>query len=254
MTIAAALGGWAAALLAVGLAGLSCRALGVRSEAVARACHELRGPLTAVRLGLLLSVRTGELSPASLRAIDTELGRAARALEDLGRAPRMAGGRRRGASALGELAPVSLGRLLVEAVDGARGRAAAAGANVSGDWSGPDEVVWGDRLRLAQALGNLVANAIEHGGGTVRVRGATRHGRARIEVVDDGPGLTATVEALARRPRAGRGRRGRGLAIALEVARAHGGTVVAAPVGRGGRIALELPVSPSRRRRHQRRQ
>ena len=58
-------------------------ALAGRMESVARACHELRGPLTAARLGLQLGASTGELSPARLRAIDLELGRAALALEDL---------------------------------------------------------------------------------------------------------------------------------------------------------------------------
>ena len=51
-------------------------------EAVARACHELRGPLAAARLGLELGVRVGELSPAQLRALELELGRASLALDD----------------------------------------------------------------------------------------------------------------------------------------------------------------------------
>ena len=75
--------GWVAA----GLAGASMlvvrRSLGSRMEAVARACHELRGPLTAARLGLSFGERSGELSPDRLRAIDTELGRATLALQDL---------------------------------------------------------------------------------------------------------------------------------------------------------------------------
>ena len=51
----------------------------------ARACHELRGPLTAVRLGLSFGSRCGELSADRLRAIDTELGRRrSRRLQDLG--------------------------------------------------------------------------------------------------------------------------------------------------------------------------
>ncbi len=59
------------------------RALVSRMEHVARACHELRGPLTAVRLGLELGARAGELSPERLHAIDLELARAALALDDL---------------------------------------------------------------------------------------------------------------------------------------------------------------------------
>ena len=86
----------------------------------------------------------------------------------------------------------------------------------------PEAFVRGDRVRLAQALGNLLANALEHGAGTVEVAARTLSGRVRIEVSDEGGGLPAPVADLARRPRAGRGRRGRGLAIASEIAARHG--------------------------------
>ena len=239
---AAALGGWVVAGLAAVMAVVVRRALDTRMEAVARACHELRGPLTAARLGLTLSTRTGELPAAHLHAIDTELGRAALALDDLAqiRSEPPTGVRMR------DLDRVALDRLIADGVLAARGRAHAAGVTVEGGWDGPGVVVWGERLRLAQALGNLIANAIEHGGGAVRVRGSQRGGVGRIEIRDDGPGLPAPVARLARRPRAGRGARGRGLAIALAVAEAHGGALVAAPVGQGGRVALELPASPGR--------
>ena len=52
-------------------------------ETVARACHELRGPLTAAQARPRPRRRQGELSPARLRAIDLELGRAALVLDDL---------------------------------------------------------------------------------------------------------------------------------------------------------------------------
>jgi signal transduction histidine kinase len=234
---AAMLGGWALAVLAAGAALAARHRLHMRMEAVARACHELRGPLTAVALGLSLSARAGGLSPASLEAIDVELGRAALALEDLARArlPAAAGTR-------GALERVSLTRLLAAAVGAAQGRAAVTRGTVTGAWEGTEAVVWGDRLRLAQALGNLISNATEHGGGNVRIRGELRGGRARITVDDDGSGLPAPVAELARRPRAGRGTRGRGLAIALGIARSHGGTIAAAPVGGGGGGVLVLPA------------
>ena len=104
-------------------------------------------------------------------------------------------------------------------------------------------LVNGDRLRLAQAVSNLVANALEHGPGRVELT-ARIVGRShvRIEVIDEGPGLPASLAELTRRARGGRGRRGRGLAIAAEIAERHGGRLVAAPSTRGARIGLELPV------------
>jgi signal transduction histidine kinase len=102
--------------------------------------------------------------------------------------------------------------------------------------------VRGDRVRLSQAVGNLLANALEHGAGTVEVRSRAVGDRVRIEVSDEGAGLPAPVAELAARPRAGRGRRGRGLAIASEIVARHGGRLLAAPSPRGARVAIELPA------------
>jgi signal transduction histidine kinase len=253
VTATAALCGWGAAAVATALALLIRHALDDGREAVARACHELRGPLTAARLGLSLQlradegsrVRADERSRDRLRAIDTELSRAALALDDLSVARRgeWSGPR------LTALERVDVAVLVADAVEAACGHAHAAGVGLrlverspGAGGSGAGGTVWGDRLRLAQALGNLIANAIEHGGVAVRVRVATRAGTVRVEVCDDGPGLPAPVAALARRPRRGRGTRGRGLAIALAIARRHGGTIAAAPARAGARVVLELPA------------
>jgi signal transduction histidine kinase len=105
-----------------------------------------------------------------------------------------------------------------------------------------DAVVRGDAVRLAQAIGNLIANAVEHGGERIELRAATAGARVRVEVSDDGPGLPAPVPALIRRARGGRGRRGRGLAIAADIARRHGGRLAAAPTAAGARLVLDLPA------------
>jgi signal transduction histidine kinase len=102
-------------------------------------------------------------------------------------------------------------------------------------------LVSGDPLRLAQVCSNLIANAAEHGEGTVRVSVRERGGRACVEVADDGPGLPASVAVLTR-PRSGR--RGHGLAIAGAIAEQHGGRLTAAPSAGGARLVLDLPAAP----------
>ena len=228
--------GWGLAFAALGAGMLADRELARRMELVARAAHELRGPLTAARLGLHLVAR-GRGAPADrLAAIDLELRRAGLALDDLHAA-------RAGSRARDRIETVPVDEVLRDAVAVWRPVARARGRDLRLDWHLADTAVRGDRLRLAQACGNLLANAIEHGQGPVRVRGRAAGARVRIEVIDDGPGLPAPVAVIARRPRAGQGHRGRGLAIAAEIAARHGGRLAAAPVASGGRVVLELPVA-----------
>jgi signal transduction histidine kinase len=231
-----ALGGWVIAAIAATLLLVARRILGMRTEAVARACHELRGPLTAARLGLTFGSRGGEVSAGRLRAIDAELGRAALALDDLA-------GARGGAPQLRRLERVDVRRLVADSVEAWRAVGEAAGVTLHGPAGGAGGAVWGDRLRLAQAVGNLVANAIEHGGATVEARVARRGRFVRVEVSDDGRGLPAPVAELTRRARHARGARGHGLTIASEIAEVHRGRLAAAPVEVGARLVLELPAA-----------
>jgi signal transduction histidine kinase len=237
-----AVGGWLVGVVGMLAAVHGRRSLSIRMELVARACHELRGPLTAARLGLELEGRNSPAWGPRLRALNLELGRAALALDDLSA---VRAGRSIGAApgSLRSLAhePVDVRELLSDSVHAWEPAAAAAGGALLLEWTGAAADVDGDRLRLAQATGNLIANAIEHGGGVVGVRGRAAPGAVRIEVIDSGPGLPAPVAELARRARHGRGDRGRGLAIAAAIARAHGGRLAAAPSERGARLVLELP-------------
>lgn len=197
-------------------------------ESVVRAAHELRGSLQTIELGLVMSA--GERD----RAMRLELDRARLALQDLET------GRRR--ARVDDPVPIDASSLLDDAVRAAGPRAAAAGKRVSWQWEGPGAAVHGSRVRMIQALGNLTINAIEHGDGPVILRGRRAGPVVRLEVCDGGPGLSAPVSELTRRARCGIGRRGRGLAIAQDIATLHGGRLAAAPTQRDARLVFELPA------------
>jgi signal transduction histidine kinase len=225
-------------LAAIGFAAVvaCCLELRRRRELVARACHELRGPLTAVRLALATMERRGEAPPERLASLELELRRAGLALDDFAAA-------RNGRRTIDRDEPVEIAELLEEQLASWEVVAAAFQSTLRLGGALPGTFVRGDRLRLAQAVSNLVANALEHAPGAVELTARSVGSRTvRIEVIDEGPGLPSPVGALTRRARAGRGRRGRGLAIAAEIADRHGGRLVATRAPHGACIGLELPA------------
>jgi signal transduction histidine kinase len=109
-------------------------------------------------------------------------------------------------------------------------------------------IVEGDRMRLGQALGNLIDNARKYGRGEVRVETWTSASEVGLAVEDDGPGVPADqrariFERFVRLDAArGRGGSGLGLAICAEVAAAHGGRAWMEPARDGGsRFVIALP-------------
>jgi signal transduction histidine kinase len=218
---------WVVALAGTSAAGLTMIELRRRAELVARACHEVRGPLAAASLALHAAQR---------EAIGLELRRAGLALDDLQAAQR---GRRVSAGC----EAVDVGRLVAVQADTWRAVAGAHGRELRlmGWRPGDGAVVRGNSVRLAQAISNLVGNAVEHGGGRVEIALRASGGVVRVEVGDEGAGLPASVAALVAAGPSGR--RGRGLSIAKEIAREHGGRLAGAPAAGGARLILELPAA-----------
>jgi signal transduction histidine kinase len=235
---ALALAGWSATLALVVVATLLLR----RLELVARAEHELRGPVTAMALAA-----EAAREPEARRVADSlavQLDRLRIALADLEAA-------RRGARAPARGERVPLEWLARAAAAGWMPAAERAGRRVTLDWSAGPVTVEADRQRLGQALDNLLANAVEHGTGTVRLSGrATREG-VRLEVSDDG--LEVGDEGLLRPRRPPAPGRGRGLRIAASAARDAGGRLellrAESGDGRAGETAaIDLPLRMKRRR------
>jgi two-component system OmpR family sensor kinase len=204
---------------------------------VADASHELRTPLTLLRTELELALRRSR-SPEELeqaiRSAAAESDRLGRIADDLLLLARSEQGR-----LPLRLEPVDVKDLLKTVAARFQSRAHAETRSLAVE-NHAAAVVIADRLRLEQALGNMVDNAFGHGGGSVRLAAAARNGTVELHVVDDGPGfppefLERAFERFSRADDArGRSGSGLGLAIVETVARAHQGTAHAANRGGGG--------------------
>ena len=238
---ALAASGWTGCTVGFLLWSAQVRALqagrAARAEQVVRAAHEVRGPLTAALLALHSLAAKG-VGADALRAVEGELRRAARCLEDLQASP--AGTWVPDTSESVDL--IGLVRAHAETLDalcGEPGRQVRFASDLDCAW------VRADPARLAQVVANLVRNGLEHGAGEVRV--LVRHSGSgfALEVLDDGEGLPAPLEDLVAVPLPDveeRPGRGRGLAIACELASRAGGRLRTAPAARGTRFVLELPA------------
>jgi two-component system osmolarity sensor histidine kinase EnvZ len=207
-----------------------------RTEMLAGVSHDLKTPLTRLKLELAMMDDT-----ADVRALRADIAEMEHMLNEYLDFARGEGGE--------EAQNVDVADVVGEAA-AAAARARGAGA---------------DRLRLAAESGivlsvrrnalkrcatNLIDNALKHGTHVdVALRRNGQH--VEISVDDDGPGIPAPRREEAFRPfhRLDEGRNlqsggsGLGLAIARDIARAHGGEIVLSESAMGGlRAALRLPV------------
>jgi two-component system OmpR family sensor kinase len=244
------------ALVLVGLAGFAAvgralrpldktlhrleRALANERKLVADVSHELRTPLALISGELELALADGasrEEAQESMRVAADEARRLGRIGEDLLLLARADAERL-------ELRREALdARALLETT---QRRFATRGEVVVDAPEGV--VVHGDRLRLEQALGNLVENALTHGRAPVVLRATRSDGEVVLAARDHGDGFPPDVlpHAFERFARSGAGRSGPGtglgLAIVQVVAEAHGGRaeVVTAENGGGAEVRLRL--------------
>jgi len=214
---------------------------------VADASHELRTPLTVIRGQLEVLASTEHPDRDEVRRVEklvaVEIERMSRLVEDMMLLAQADDAEFLRPSVI-ELRPFVL--------DLVRGLADVAPPRLAVG-AVPELLIEADEDRLAQALRNLLRNAIAHTAedGAVELGVETADGRARFIVDDDGPGIPPDQRAAVfdrfRRLDDGRARdaggAGLGLAIVQAIAHAHGGRAWAdaAPSG-GARFVLEIPV------------
>ena len=125
--------------------------------------------------------------------------------------------------------------------------AAARAGGIRVFWDAGPARVEGDPVCMAQALDNLIANAIEHGGPPLVVTGAEVAGRLRITVANGRAGAAHAPGdgrgTLLATPGLGDPRRGHGTAVVSAVAAAHRGRFALCRTGSGCVAALELALA-----------
>lgn len=215
--------------------------LAALGEMAARIAHEVRNPLAAIGAAAL-SIEEDErgepMAREQARAIGNEVRRLDTILTDLLRFARPRPAVR---------VPVEVNELMDEAVAVAKVDPAATGMDFVIEGSDPCYVL-ADADGLRQVLMNLLRNAAEAcgGSGTVTCRAIKATGKARLEVLDTGPGLTASARRRAFEPFFSTKNRGTGLGLPISrrIIEEHGGKMRLTSQRNGGtRVVIELDLT-----------
>jgi signal transduction histidine kinase len=223
-------------------------------ELLANVSHELRSPLTRIRMALELLPREAAAA-GRLEDVRRDLAELEQLVDDVLTTARL--------EATGlptHLGAVPLRPLLEELAARARRDPLTAGAAVRVS-AGPDVMAMADETLLRRALWNLVENAAKYGAPPITLAAAREGEQVRLSVSDEGPGIApadreralAPFVRLDRAPTASgpgpppRGV-GLGLTLARRIAEVHGGSIAIAPasveggVERGCRVTVALPA------------
>jgi len=210
--------------------------------------HEMKSPIAAIRgaAEILEDAPPGPDRERFLRNIDTQSMRLAAMIDKM-----LALAAVEHRQVLDNIEPVDLTAILDEAVDALEPRLARKGLRIDRAADAAPAVVPGNRFLLAQALANLLDNALDFSppGGAIGLR-LRRDGQLLLlQVSDQGPGVPdfardRVFERFYSLPRPDGGRSsGLGLSFVREVANLHGGAIRLVNREAGGALAeLSLPV------------
>lgn len=216
------------------------RLIDIRKRFLDNAAHQLRTPLTALKMQLgLLQRQVPPDSMALVQAAQRTSDDAVRLTTQL-----LALTRAEHGPEIDRTAQVDLLALARQVTEDHLWRAHEAGADLGLEVLATPTPVRGNAVLLQEALANLIDNALHHGGAGVRI--TVRLRMHSLEVEDSGPGIAAehqahVFERFYRAAPAGLSGSGLGLAIVQEIARQHGMQLqLRSPVqaGRGTAVIL----------------
>jgi signal transduction histidine kinase len=211
-------------------------ALGELASVIAHQTRHHLGVLGMSAYVLGETLATAPLSPAARAAVASELEAMARTREEL---DRLLAQELRGGGAATAFAPLELAREC-----GANLKPLADAHGVAFSYAGEETSIQGDRLRLKQAITNVMRNAIEAAprGSSVAIAIAVDTDDVRLSVSDRGPGLSASArshlfEPLFTEKSDGLGM---GLYVARAIVEAHGGMIMLASTAQGTAVNIRL--------------
>ena len=222
---------------------------GARRDLVAAVSHDLRTPLTSLRV-LIEAVEDdvvdGELRRRYLKAIRTDVSALGAMIDDLFELSRLETG-----DIEWSLSRVHIPDLVDETVDAMRVQAEAARITVRAEVPGDLGPAYGNPEKLQRVLFNLIQNAIRHtpADGSIAVRAESMADRLEVEVADTGIGIPsherdrvfeASYRAGGDASRSTDGA-GLGLAISKAIVESHGGRIWLADCERGTSVRFSLP-------------
>lgn len=232
------------------------KALEVKSEFLSIASHELKTPLTGLKLQADLAKRAIDkqgpeaLSPVKIKQIidnfHSDINRLKRLVDDMLDISRINTGK-----LSMNLEFFNCDEFMEEVVNRLRLNFPQFDEQVKINLNSPVMVYW-DRLRIEQVITNLISNAFTHGEGSPIELTTTYHGSSiGIEVADAGPGIPQDIQdriferfesSYHRRAKSGLGL---GLYISRGIVNGHKGEIkVLSSPGKGTRFLVEIPVVP----------
>lgn len=219
-----------------------------RAAFIGKVSHELRTPLTVIK-GYVYTLQRAEVDSAKaakLQVIDGECERLSYMIESLLELSRVRSGHVRVCDT-----SFPLRGCVEEVAERLRAVAAHRDVGIRVTWDCADVDVAGDENRLRQVFANLIGNAIKYAppGTDVVVAAEAKDGSVAVCVEDRGRGIAESdlpfiFDEFFQAPERSEPGAGLGLAIARELAVAHGGRIdVESVVGRGTRFVVTLPVT-----------